>query len=474
MKMIFRMPLIFLAVLSFCGCSENRSEKGNPTPEPKVQKNDDKSTAGGKPSLELGPEERLHDAEVKLRQYLQVNSEDKVNFELKLRETGSDIDSISEFKVTSFYYNRCDQIFTTFLGNDQESFSSDRILSALKSVLNSGDQNEVGPQRRQTILFLGCLTASPTIQKLLFHNDINDLKSILAAIEDINKDVVSRWKDNSLGEYDYVLADFGYTSRNLISHSILDLSHSLCKEYPFLLDNGEIGLISGYMRIRQHLDKILEILKLNEDGVPQIALDLNTISEQLHNIAAETKIQDTSESVSPVTKLARDYMGRNIVRKINQVLRQANEIPRIDDTKSYEDFRNALKNFHSLVMKFNLHFHVEIESFDANEGAKNDFSEIDQITSQMEPTGKKFGLSLLRFRSQFEEHYSQDYLNGILEIGSRHQQGTANVNRGIKSNQFGYETDYVSDSSQNLNPEKLSKCFGNPSIDLPGEGADQK
>jgi hypothetical protein len=465
MKMIFGVPLIFLALLSFCGCSKNRSEKGNPTPEPKVQRNDDKATAGGKPSVELGPEERLHDATIKLQQYLNVNPEDKASFELKLRDSGSNIDLISEFRVTSFYYNRCDQIFTTFLGEDQKSFSSDRILSALKSGLKSGDQNEVGPQRRQTILFLGCLTALPTIKKLLFNNDINNLKSILAAIDDINKDVVSHWKDNSVREYDDILADFSYTARYLISQLILDSTSSMCKGYPLLLDNGEIGLISAHMSTRQRLDKVLEILELNGNNIPQIAIYLKTISEQLHNIAGDSGIQDGSEIVNQINELGQSYKQKGIMTQIKRLSDEANGVPPIDDTKSYEDFRNALDEFYSLVRDFNLHLHRHIEWFDKNKAAQINFSEIDQITSQIEPAGKKLGLALLRFRSQFEEHYAQDYLNGILEIESRHQKGTMNVNRGIKSNQFGYETDYGSESYQKLNLEKLINCFGSPRVD---------
>ena len=56
-----------------------------------------------------------------------------------------------------------------------------------------------------------------------------------------------------------------------------------------------------------------------------------------------------------------------------------------------------------------------------------------------------------------------------MEIESHHRQDIWSVYRASQSTYFGYNTEYHSYSDQNLNPEKLNKCFGLPSIDLPGE-----
>lgn len=388
--------------------------------------------------------------------YFYVSPGDEIKLELEFDDTGSNIDLISELKVTFFGGHRCDQIIKASLGDDQESFSPERILSALKSGLNSSDRSGVGPQRRQTMLFLGCLTARPMIQKLLFNNDINDVKSILAAIESINSEVIFNGKNNSIRAYDHTLADIGYMARYSISHSILDSSRSMCKEYPFLLDNGEIGLIKAYMRIRHHLDKILEVLKLNENSVPQIALDLKTISEQLQKITRD-EIHDGSTAVTAVNNLGQSYLEKGIVHQMKRVFREANEIPRIDDTKSYEDFRNSLRHFYSLVKKFNLILHVKIESFDANEGAKNDFSEVDQITSQIEPAGKQLGLTLRRFLSQFEGQYAKNYVNGLLEIEERHYESAMAKIEGQYNGHFRSFFGLY----QALNLDNLSNCLDN-------------
>ncbi len=438
--------------------------------------------------------------------YFYVSPGDEITLELEFDDTGSNIDLISELKVTFFGYNRCDQIIKASLGDDQESFSSDRILSALKSGLNSNNQNGVLPQRRQTMLFLGCLTARPTIQKLLFNNDINDLKSILASIESINREVIFNWKNNSIRAYDHILADIsyirkllfnsdindlksslagieiinskvtsnwkdyyiraydhiladiGYMARFSISQSILDSTHSLCKEYPFMLDNGELGFISAYMRTRHRLDKMLEILKLNESGIPQSAAYLKTTYERLRKIAGDSGIQDGSEIVNQINELGQSYKQKGILTQIKRLSYEAGRIPTIEHTKSYEDFRNALDEFYSLVKDFNLHLHRHIKWFDKSKAAQINFSEIDQITSQIEPAGKKFGFTLRRFLSQFEGQYAKNYLNGLSEIESRHYVGTMEIIEGSYNGHFkGFFSLYHA-----LNLDKLSKCLENP------------
>jgi hypothetical protein len=109
-------------------------------------------------------------------------------------------------------------------------------------------------------------------------------------------------------------------------------------------------------------------------------------------------------------------------------------------------------------MKFNVHFHVEIESFEENGGDKTDYSEIDQITSQMELAGQNLGLTLRRFLSQFEGQYVKGYLNGLSEIESRHYLGTSEI---VESSYNGHFKSFF-ELYQKINLDRLSECLENP------------
>lgn len=389
--------------------------------------------------------------------YFYVKPGDEITLELDFKEENTNIDLIADLKVTFLGYNRCDSIIKRTLGDDKESFSVSRIMSALTKGFSSNSKGDISSDSQQSLRFLGCLTARPTIQKLLFENDKMDVNSIIEALEGINEEIDVRRSQNRTEPFDHILDDISYIARYSISQSAVESAQALCKKYIFSPNPGEVSLISGYLFIRQRLDRILSLLKIGESQFPSTASEARRLTDDFKLIQSQTENPPREDRLQKTLALIEEYESRNFLGVLEETLDEANFIPPIPDSRKYMDFRLALVEFYSASIVFNRFFQQSLESLFTDENTAVDFHRIEIYLSNIEAKGKTLKLSLFAFMKDFEGRNANQFAKGLTKIQD-HQHRTESEINGKYDGFFRSLFDFF----PNTATDKFIKCLESP------------
>jgi hypothetical protein len=300
-------------------------------------------------------------------------------FEIKVNFKDSNLrasELIASIEVNFIGENRCKKTVSELLGHSY-SWSDGKIASQVQKSLSLIEQGLVGArsssnngdQFDKSTVFIGCMMNEDVANRVMFHNDIDEIKNLLNTIQQYREKATELQLKTpghqSSGDAMKLVTQMALVS---LSSNILEGIKPYCAKSPiFDIKSGkQIGYEHGYVVLARKLRSAQAALGL-EKGAPGFSAFytklLETYMSFVNTGRSYADLASKPTSRMRLAQFAELFEADNKVLLLDQALMQLSALGRLKPNADLVGMANELVNVEQLTTSIHHKFVMELERY---------------------------------------------------------------------------------------------------------------
>lgn len=435
----------------------------------------------GLSEIDKMPVESILDIKSGVR-YFFVRPGDEIQLNVSLQDEGGDIDFIADFEVTFIGHNRCDKIIDNFKQRNgyspENSVDPNLIRTGFDNIVSRLQKDSPTSQQEfhDSVVFMGCFTSPQNITQIIYDNNAQQMEAILSGMSRYERRISDWVEEEKLADPSVALSVktlrvVQKMTQYALSASVLQTMEPLCERYPYLVDGRIVGQATGYLYVRQQLEKIGELAGFFSREEETMDIYFERLLPNFNQLPGQTYREVLEERRPYLIELFEGYEANKKHVPIANAMGTYSLLPYVEPTRDWVEFHEKYTALYKTSLRLNGEIYYQLDGYILEEDNIVDVSRLESFVAEFSQLYRESREAFLKLYSLFDGHYAEVFARSVDDVTERHflpSEYWLSHSYGGFLKQF-VEAFAPTSSNSSFNVEEISACLRSPI--MPGRPA---